>query len=143
MAYVPLRKALAELGLHPNTLRRYADQGLIPTIRNPAMQRDDLARQVERLRRVYPDADVIKAKRIRLYPTLEQKTLFRQWLGTSRTVYNETVKHLSLPKEERGTHWMGAAKCILASLPDWAGPIPYQIKKIAVEDAYKARPVPK
>ena len=88
MAYVPLRKAVAELGLHPNTLRRYADQGLIPTIRPPAgqrlfdvdaylrravgactvvyarvsraKQRDDLARQVERLRRVYPDAEVIQ-----------------------------------------------------------------------------------
>jgi putative transposase len=82
--------------------------------------------------------EVIKAKRIRLYPTPEQKTLFRQWLGTSRYVYNETVKHLGLPKEERERHWMGAAKQILASLPDWAGPIPYQIKKIAVEDAYKA-----
>ena len=27
MAYVPLRKAVEKLGLHPNTLRRYADQG--------------------------------------------------------------------------------------------------------------------
>ncbi|SDX60307.1 putative transposase [Allochromatium warmingii] len=33
---------------------------------------------------------------------------------------------------------MGAAKIILASLPDWAGAIPYQIKKIAVKDAYTA-----
>ncbi|WP_211363170.1 MerR family DNA-binding transcriptional regulator [Thermochromatium tepidum] len=39
MAYLPLRKAVAELGLHPNTLRKYADDGLIPTIRNPAGQR--------------------------------------------------------------------------------------------------------
>ncbi|MBK5963209.1 hypothetical protein CCR95_03670 [Thiocystis minor] len=80
----------------------------------------------------------IKAKRIRLYPTTEQKSLFRQWLGTSRVVYNATVTHLGLPKEERAGHWMGAAKIVLPSLPDWAWPIPYQIKKIAVEDAYKA-----
>lgn len=33
---------------------------------------------------------------------------------------------------------MGAAKEILANLPEWAHPVPYQIKKIAVEDAYKA-----
>ena len=33
---------------------------------------------------------------------------------------------------------MGAAKIILASLPDWAKDIPYQVKKIAVEDAYKS-----
>lgn len=33
---------------------------------------------------------------------------------------------------------MGASKIILNSLPEWAKTIPYQIKKIAVEDAYKA-----
>ncbi|WP_420826843.1 RNA-guided endonuclease TnpB family protein [Chromatium okenii] len=64
--------------------------------------------------------------------------MFRQWFGTSRYVYNATVKHLGLPKEERAGHWMGAAKIILPSLPDWAGSIPYQIKKIAIEDAYQA-----
>ncbi|WP_425505152.1 helix-turn-helix domain-containing protein [Thermochromatium tepidum] len=82
--------------------------------------------------------EVIKTKSIRIYPTAAQRNLFRQWLGTSRYVYNETVKHLGLPKEERAGHWMGASKRILASLPDWAKPVPYQIKKIAVEDAYKA-----
>ncbi|NVZ11774.1 transposase [Allochromatium humboldtianum] len=80
----------------------------------------------------------MKAKRIRVYPTTAQKNLFRQWLGTSRYVYNETVKHLGLPKAQRAGHWMGAAKIVLPNLPEWAGPIPYQIKKIAVEDAYKA-----
>ncbi len=33
---------------------------------------------------------------------------------------------------------MGAAKLILQSLPEWAGEIPYQVKKMAVDDAYKA-----
>lgn len=88
MAYVPLRKAVAELGLHPNTLRRYADAGIIPTVRNSAgqrlfdidaylrravdaavvvyarvssaKQRDDLVRQVERLRLAYPHAEVVQ-----------------------------------------------------------------------------------
>ena len=39
MAYVPLRKAVERLGLHPNTLRRYADQGKIQIIKNEAGQR--------------------------------------------------------------------------------------------------------
>lgn len=81
---------------------------------------------------------IVKAKKIRIYPNATQKNLFRQWLGTSRKVYNDTVNHLNLPKENREKHWMGAAKIILNSLPDWAKPIPYQVKKIAVEDAYKA-----
>jgi putative transposase len=81
---------------------------------------------------------IIKAKKIRVYPNSQQKNLFRQWLGTSRKVYNDTVNHLNLPKENREKHWMGAAKIILNSLPEWAKSIPYQVKKIAVEDAYKA-----
>ena len=39
MPYVPLRKAVEQLGLHPNTLRRYADQGKIEIIKNEAGQR--------------------------------------------------------------------------------------------------------
>lgn len=88
MAYVPLRKAVEFLGLHPHTLRKYADEGKINSIKNEAgqrlydvesyqrgaaraasvcycrvsstKQRDDLARQVEFMRQQYPDAEIIK-----------------------------------------------------------------------------------
>lgn len=88
MSYLPLRKAVERLGLHPNTLRKYADEGRIPVIRNAAgqrlfdvdafmrlaggsvtvcycrvsshKQRDDLERQIERLKSRFPDAEVIK-----------------------------------------------------------------------------------
>lgn len=80
----------------------------------------------------------MRAKRIRVYPTPAQKSLFKRWFGTSRKTYNLTVDHLNQPKELRATHWMGAAKQILPTLPEWAKEIPYQVKKIAVEDAYKA-----
>lgn len=83
------------------------------------------------------DSEVMRAKRIRLYPTPAQKNCFKRWFGTSRKVYNLTVEHLNLPKEDRQKHWMGAAKQILPTLPEWAKEIPYQVKKIAVEDAYK------
>lgn len=85
--YVPLRKAVEQLGLHPNTLRRYADEGKIRVIKNGAKQRlfdvqsyvsqsaatsivcycrvssrkqrDDLDRQVAYLSSLYPDATVV------------------------------------------------------------------------------------
>ncbi len=88
MAYVPLRKAVNRLGLHPNTLRRYADEGKIQIIKNEAgqrlynveayirgaanaslicycrvssyKQRDDLARQVEYMQSLYPEAEIIQ-----------------------------------------------------------------------------------
>lgn len=87
MAFVPSRKAVARLGLHPSTLRKYADDGKIPYIRNEAgqrlydvdeylrgqappqlvcycrvsssKQRGDLSRQVARMRELHPDAEII------------------------------------------------------------------------------------
>ena len=88
MAYVPLRKAVEKLGLHPNTLRRYANEGKIPIIKNEAGQRlydveayirvaanaslvcycrvssskqkDDLNRQIAYMQSLYPEAEIIK-----------------------------------------------------------------------------------
>lgn len=88
MAYVPLRKAVEFLGLHPNTLRKYADSGKIKSIKNEAgqrlfdvesyqrdsidptlicycrvsstKQRDDLKRQVSFMQSQYPGAEVIQ-----------------------------------------------------------------------------------
>lgn len=85
--FVPLRKAVNRLGLHPNTLRRYADEGKIRVIKNAAgqrlfdvesyisqsasdvvvcyarvsarKQRDDLDRQVAYLYSLYPNAEFI------------------------------------------------------------------------------------
>ena len=87
MAHVPSRKAAALLGLHPNTLRSYANKGQIPYYRNSAGQRlydvdaylkgnqepetvcycrvsshkqkDDLQRQVDFMGELYPDATVV------------------------------------------------------------------------------------
>ena len=87
MAYIPGRKAAAQLGIHQNTLRRYADEGRIQTIRtasgqrrydvdafmresadavlvcycrvSSAKQREDLARQVAFMRENYPNAEIV------------------------------------------------------------------------------------
>ena len=86
--FVNTRGAVRELGLHPNTLRKYADTGIIPTIRTPSgrrmydvgaylgkqqgahrvcycrvssgKQRDDLERQVANMRKSYPEAEIVK-----------------------------------------------------------------------------------
>ena len=87
MAYVASRKAAALLGLHPQTLRRYANEGKIPHYRNSdgqrlydvdaylrgaispqvicycrvssAKQRGDLNRQVAQMRERYPNAEIV------------------------------------------------------------------------------------
>jgi putative resolvase len=90
VSLVPLRKAVEATGLHPNTLRKYADEGKIRAVRNAAgqrlfdvdsfirerkpesgyficycrvssaKQRDDLDRQVAYMHSLYPDAEIIK-----------------------------------------------------------------------------------
>ena len=88
MAFLPSRKAAAILGLHPQTLRNYADQGKIPYYRNSAgqrlydvdaflgraskpetvcycrvssaKQRGDLQRQCAQMRSLYPNAEIIR-----------------------------------------------------------------------------------
>jgi putative resolvase len=87
MSYVKLREAVERTGLHPHTLRKYADSGEIPSIRTPAGQRlfdidrfvgnqhpahtivyarvssrkqqDDLERQIAYLKAKEPAAEVI------------------------------------------------------------------------------------
>ena len=88
MAFLPSRKAAAILGLHPQTLRNYADQGKIPYYRNSAgqrlydvdaflsraskpetvcycrvssaKQRGDWQRQCAQMRSLYPNAEIIR-----------------------------------------------------------------------------------
>jgi putative transposase len=74
-----------------------------------------------------------KSKKIRIFLNPDQKALLKQWFGVSRYVYNATVKHLQEPGAK--ANWMAVAPTIMGALPDWAKPVPYQIKKIAVKDA--------
>jgi predicted site-specific integrase-resolvase len=88
MIYVTSKEASKLLGLHPNTLRHYADNGTIETYRTKSgqrrynveaylglqkqssticycrvsspKQREDLKRQVQFMRELYPEAEVIK-----------------------------------------------------------------------------------
>ncbi|MCK9325296.1 MAG: transposase [Bacteroidales bacterium] len=79
---------------------------------------------------------VNKSKKIRIYPNKEQRQIFKNWLGTSRYVYNQTIEYLSKTKEKE--HWMKVAKNILDNLPDFCDAVPYQIKKIAIKDAFQS-----
>ena len=54
-------------------------------------------------------------------------------MGTSRYVYNQTVKYLQQPDTK--ANWKAIKTEIIHSLPDWSKEIPYQIKSIAVKDA--------
>jgi len=79
---------------------------------------------------------VRKSKKIRIYPTKKQKGIFRRWFGVQRLVYNRAVEYLKTT-DKKG-HWMGVAKQILSGLPEFCVEVPYQIKKMAVKEAFDA-----
>ena len=75
----------------------------------------------------------MKSRKIRIYPTKEQRQLLRQWLGTSRYIYNKTIEYLKHPETQ--ANWITIKKWLLKTLPEWAAEVPFQIKSIAVKDA--------
>jgi len=82
------------------------------------------------------EATARKSRKIRLFLNPDQKALLKQWFGVSRFVYNTTIKYLQEPKTK--ANWKAIKTGILQSLPDWAKPVPYQIKSIAIKDACQA-----
>jgi putative transposase len=77
-----------------------------------------------------------KSKKVRIYPTTEQKKLMKHWWGVSRFVFNQTIKYLQEP--DRKANWKAIKTGIINDLPEWAKEVPYQIKSIAVKDACEA-----
>ncbi len=88
---------------------------------------------------VFPDCSGsagLKTRKIRIYPDEKQKSLLRQWLGTARFIYNQTVAYLGQP--ETSPDWFRIKTGIIAGLPEWAESVPYQIKSVAIRDACTA-----
>ena len=82
------------------------------------------------------DAIVTKSRRIRIYPTQQQKQLFNQWFGVGRKVYNTCVNHFN-EKDIEFKGWMKMSTLVLHSLiEDYIKYVPYQIKSKAVKDSY-------
>lgn len=78
----------------------------------------------------------IVSRRIRVYPTKEQKLVLRKWFGTSRFTYNQVVSYLKQPNTI--SSWGNLKTEVIHALPQWSKEIPYQIKSIAIRDACKA-----
>jgi putative transposase len=75
-------------------------------------------------------------RKIRVFPTVSQKALLKQWFGVSRWVYNLTVTMLKEPGTRAA--WKSIKTGIIHGLPEWCGEVPYQIKSIAIRDACQA-----
>jgi putative transposase len=75
----------------------------------------------------------LKSKKIRIYPTPQQKVLLKHWFGVSRYAFNKTVEYLKQP--ETKANWKAIKTELIKSIPEWSKSVPYQIKSIAIRDA--------
>ena len=84
------------------------------------------------------DAILTKTRRIRIYPTQQQKQLFKQWFGVGRKVYNTCINHFK-EKDIVFKGWMKMSTIVLAELTEsHIKSVPYQIKNMSVKDSYTA-----
>lgn len=80
----------------------------------------------------------VKTRKIRIYPTKEQRTILRRWFGVQRLVYNQAIQHYK-DKEFDVRHWMKLYDYIASELDmDYVKETPAVIKVTAVKDAYTA-----
>ena len=78
----------------------------------------------------------IKTRKIRIYPTKEQRTILRKWFGVQRLVYNQDIQHYK-DKEFDVRNWMKLYPIVSSELDmDYVKETPAVIKAIAVKDAY-------
>ena len=80
--------------------------------------------------------NVTKSRRIRIYPTQQQKQLFKQWFGVERKVYNTCINHFN-KKDIEFKGWMKMSTLVLHSFTEsYIKSVPYQVKNMSVKDAY-------
>jgi putative transposase len=75
-------------------------------------------------------------KKIRIKPNAEQRQLLKQWFGTARRFYNDTVALLKQPDTK--AQWIAIKTPMVQNSPEWAKDVPYEVKAQAVHDCCKA-----
>lgn len=81
-------------------------------------------------------ATVIRALKVRAYPTSKQEQEIKRWFGASRLTYNQAVAQLKDP----GTvaSWMKIKQAILDATKEKRQGVPFQPASMAIKDACKA-----
>ena len=75
-----------------------------------------------------------KSRKIRIYPDRDQRAKLKLWFDGSRFTYNRTIELLTSDGAPNAS-WLKIKKDILADLPQWTKPVPYEVKSHAIRDA--------
>ena len=80
----------------------------------------------------------MRSRKVRLYPTADERLQLRKWIGTARWTYNECLANTN--KGVAKTKKSLRAKCLNedASLPEWVYETPYDVRDEAMNDLLKA-----
>jgi len=82
---------------------------------------------------------VMRSRKVKLYLNLPQKEMFRQWLGTSRFLYNKTIDHIN--KNPKGLNKLKIRSSFVTNIPEdeeWQSKTPQGIREGAVFEAFDA-----
>lgn len=89
-----------------------------------------------------PGTSKMKARKIRVYPTIKQKQVLLRWLGTSRWTYNNVVSSIrdrscAANKKMLRSLWLNKEPLQKKGY-DWALETPYDVRDEAMADVLKA-----
>jgi len=83
-----------------------------------------------------------KAKRIRVYPTTEERAKLQRWLDTARWTYNESLRAIEKENVPRNKKALRARvlneEAIVAMDKPWLRETPYDVRDAAMDDLLKA-----
>ena len=79
---------------------------------------------------------VQRSRKIRVYPSKEQKSILSNWFGASRFAYNKAVEYLRQPDTK--AQWKSIKTDLMHDMPEWMNNVPYQIKSVAIRDCCQA-----
>ena len=79
-----------------------------------------------------PTSEVLRSRKIRIYPNAKQRDILKLWMKTARYVYNEAAEYIS---QGNKPDWLMIKSWLVKALPAWTESTPYQVKAIAIRDA--------
>lgn len=79
---------------------------------------------------------VVRSRKIKIYPTAEQRIVLRRILGISRYAFNQTIDYLRQP--DTMANWMSLKTTLIKQFPAWAAEAPYQVRSISIKEACNA-----
>lgn len=87
------------------------------------------------------DEGLLRARRIRIHPTVEQRDVLKKWFGVARFVYNQAVERARQPGVNNTDLTLKSLRSqfMTDNSKEWLTAVPYDVRDNALRDFNKAR----